>query len=122
MAMAIALEAQYRLTVFAGGQESSLVCQPQLRAGRRLIALLSGAAPQGALVKIHCGDSLLFGEVCACWQDAGTIHAVIELNEVLAGLSELADRYGWAQRATTNDADVKAAHAGAISPLKAAAK
>ena len=82
--MAVPLEAECRMGVFAGKSELSLVCWPQQRVGRRLIAALSAAIPKGAVVGIEFGGSFLFGEVSACWQEGEIAHASIELQEVLS--------------------------------------
>lgn len=90
------LESEYRMTVYTGASESTLTCMPTQRLGRRLLAVLSDTAPIGAVVRIDCGESLVFGEVWACWSNDGVVHAVLQLSELLTGHTELAVRSGLA--------------------------
>jgi hypothetical protein len=64
--------------------------------GRRFLAILSEAAPIGAVVRLECGESLVFGEIWACWSNGAVVHAVLQLSEVLTGYKELAFRSGLA--------------------------
>jgi hypothetical protein len=90
----VTLEKDCRMTVYTGASEFNLVCWPKQRFGRRFLMVLSDAAPIGALVRIDSGDSLVFGEVWACWLQAGVVHAVLELSEVLTGHGELVANSG----------------------------
>jgi hypothetical protein len=82
------------MTVYTGTSEFNLVCQPKQRLGRRVLSVLSGDVPVGAVVRIDCGESLVFGEVWACWSNSGVTHAVLELSEVLTGHMEIVSRSG----------------------------
>jgi hypothetical protein len=90
------LDRECRMIVYSGASEFTLMCRPTQRLGRRLLAVLSDAAPIGAMVRIDCGESLVFGEVWACWSNGGSVHAVLQLSEVLTGHAELAVRSGLA--------------------------
>jgi hypothetical protein len=90
------LDSECRMTVYTGSSEFHLLCRPTQRLGRRFLTELSDAAPIGAVVRIDCGESLVFGEVWACWSNGGIVHAVLQLNEVLISHSEIAYRSGLA--------------------------
>jgi hypothetical protein len=90
------LDSECRMTVYTGTSEFHLTCRPTQRLGRRILAVLSASAPVGAVVKMDCGDALVFGEVWACWLNSGGFHAVLELTEMLSGHAEIATRSGLA--------------------------
>ena len=90
------LDSDCRMTVYTGASEFDLTCRPTQRLGRRFLAVLSDSVPVGAVVKIDCGDALVFGEVWACWSNKGAVQAVLELTEMLSGHHELATRSGLA--------------------------
>jgi hypothetical protein len=90
------LERECQMTVYTGASEFSLTCRPTQRLGRRFLAVLSDAAPIGGVVRIDCGDSLVLGEVWACWSNGGVVHAVLELRDVVVGHTEIAARSGLA--------------------------
>jgi hypothetical protein len=90
------LDSECRMTVYTAASEFHLTCRPTQQLGRRFLAVLSDAAPIGAVVKMDCGESLVFGEVWACWANSGTVHAVLELREILSGHTEIVTRSGLA--------------------------
>jgi hypothetical protein len=90
------LDRECRMTVYTGTTEFTLTCRPTQRLGRRFLTVLSEAAPIGAVVRIDCGDSLVFGEVWACWSNSGVVHAVLELSDVVTGHTDVAIQSGLA--------------------------
>lgn len=58
--------------------------------GRGLRLLLSGRVGPGDPVKIDMDDSLLLGEVCYCQTQGSDYIVGVEIDQALAGLSELA--------------------------------
>jgi hypothetical protein len=90
------LDSECRMTVYTGTAELHLTCRPMQRLGRRFLAILSASAPIGAVVKLDCGDALVFGEIWACWSNSGAFHAVLQLSEMLSKHDEIAARSGLA--------------------------
>jgi hypothetical protein len=90
------LDRECQMTVYTGSTEFSVTCRPTQRLGRRFLTVLSGVAPIGAVVRIDCGESLVFGEVWACWSNGDVVNAVLQLRDVVTGHTEIAARSGLA--------------------------
>jgi hypothetical protein len=77
------------ITVFTENRKFVLFWRTRFARGRRLIGELSAPVPPNACVKIDCKDSLVLGEVLACWREGSTVFAAIEVHQILNGLAEL---------------------------------
>ena len=86
----VTLEREVRVTILSEDAEPVLSCRVRLLQGRRLIGELSAPAPPQACIRIDCEDAIILGEVVACWHESGVAVAVIDLQQALTGLGELA--------------------------------
>ena len=78
-----------RLTVLA---EPSITVEGRVinASGRGLRILVDAPVPVNLPVRIDTGDSVLLGEICYCAPEGGHFGVGLQLDEVLAEVSELA--------------------------------